>query len=103
MKGRRLFLPLVAPLILYGVPWWALVLAPDWGVAGTIAGTALFVAGLATMPVAMMRGHGRRQSDAAARIGDILLATIWVLFTWSILGQLLRLPLLGVESPSRII
>ena len=96
-------MPLAAPLILFGVPWWALVLAPDWGLAGTLAGTALFVAGLATMPVAMMRGHGRRQSDAAARVGDILLASIWVLFTWSILGQLLRLPLLGVESPSRII
>ncbi len=93
----------MAPLILFGVPWWALVMAPDWGVAGTITGSALFVLGLATMPVAMMRGHGRRQSDTAARIGDILLATIWVLFTWSILTQLLRIPLLAVESPSKIV
>lgn len=46
------------------------------------------------MPLAMMRGHGLRQQDRAAIVGDTLLGTSWVLFTWSVLlGIFLRLAL----------
>ncbi|CAM5645787.1 metallophosphoesterase [Streptomyces canarius] len=65
-----------------------------WPPAVTPAGTALFVLGLICMPLAMVRGHGRRQRDRAAIVGDTLLGTSWVLFTWSVLlGVLLRFAL----------
>ncbi|CAM5275634.1 hypothetical protein STANM309S_04919 [Streptomyces tanashiensis] len=42
----------------------------------------------------MVRGHGRRQQDRAAIVGDTLLGGIWTVFTWSVLlGVLLRLAL----------
>ncbi|WP_141203438.1 metallophosphoesterase [Streptomyces griseorubiginosus] len=89
------YLPLIAPVLLWVVPCWVLLYTGQhWPVPVTVAGTALFVLGLAAMPLAMMRGHGRRQQDRAAIIGDTLLGGSWVLFTWSVLlGVLLRLAL----------
>ena len=51
----------------------------------------------------MMLGHGRRHLDWAAATGDAMLGAAWVLFVWSVLGQVLRLVLLiaGVEDPAR--
>jgi predicted MPP superfamily phosphohydrolase len=51
----------------------------------------------------MMWGHGRRHRDWAAVAGDALLGVVWVLFVWSVLGQLLRLGLAvaGVDDPTR--
>ncbi|MFJ3325455.1 metallophosphoesterase [Streptomyces griseus] len=94
---RRLmrYLPLIAPVLLWTVPCWVLLYGGQhWPPAVALAGTALFVLGLVGMPLAMVRGHGRRQQDAAAIIGDTLLGACWVLFTWSVLfGVLLRLVL----------
>ncbi|MEV5736178.1 metallophosphoesterase [Streptomyces sp. NPDC052292] len=89
------FIPLVAPVLLWAVPCWVLLYTGQhWPLPGTLAGTALFVLGLAGMPLAMVRGHGRRQQDRAAIVGDTLLGASWVLFTWSVLlGVLLRLAL----------
>jgi predicted MPP superfamily phosphohydrolase len=89
------YLPLIAPVLLWTVPCWLLLYAGQhWPLPVTLAGTALFALGLIGMPLAMVRGHGRRQQDWAAIIGDTLLGTIWVLFTWSVLlGILLRLTL----------
>jgi uncharacterized protein len=101
MRGQLVVVPILALLLLFAVPWWTLVLAPDWGTAATIAGTAVFALGLVTMPVAMVRGHGRRQRDGGARLGDSLLAVIWVLFSWSVLSLVLRAALLGVDDPAR--
>ncbi|WP_285476130.1 metallophosphoesterase [Amycolatopsis sp. NBRC 101858] len=101
MRGQFVFVPILALILLFTVPWWTLVLAPDWGTAATIAGTAVFALGLVTMPVAMVRGHGRRQRDGGARLGDSLLAVIWVLFSWSVLSLVLRAALLGVDDPLR--
>ncbi|MFE9118698.1 metallophosphoesterase [Streptomyces sp. NPDC007172] len=88
-------LPLIAPILLWTVPCWLLLYAGQhWPLPVTLAGTALFVLGLVGMPLAMMRGHGRRQQDGAAIVGDTLLGAGWVLFTWSVLlGILLRLAL----------
>ncbi|MFF3155312.1 metallophosphoesterase [Streptomyces sp. NPDC057910] len=88
-------LPLIAPILLWTVPCWVLLYAgQQWPLPVTLAGTALFALGLVGMPLAMMRGHGRRQQDWAAIVGDTLLGAIWVLFTWSVLlGILLRLAL----------
>ncbi|MEV0118424.1 metallophosphoesterase [Streptomyces sp. NPDC050844] len=94
---RRLmqYIPLIAPVLLWTVPCWVLLHAGQhWPLPVTLGGTALFVLGLITMPLAMMRGHGRRQQDRAAIVGDTLLGAGWILFTWSLLlGVLLRLAL----------
>ncbi|CAM5690902.1 metallophosphoesterase [Streptomyces violaceorubidus] len=89
------YVPLLAPVLLWAVPCWVLLHAGQhWPLPVTLAGTALFAAGLVGMPLAMVRGHGRRQQDRAAIIGDTLLGTSWVLFTWSVLlGVFLRLVL----------
>ncbi|MGW2305935.1 metallophosphoesterase [Streptomyces sp. NPDC001809] len=86
------YLPLIAPVLLWAVPCWVLVhTGQHWPLPVTLAATAVFVLGLIGMPLAMTRGHGRRQQDRAAIVGDTLLGGIWVLFTWSVLfGVLLR-------------
>ncbi|MFI7337278.1 metallophosphoesterase [Streptomyces sp. NPDC050085] len=94
---RRLmrYLPAIAPILLWTVPCWVLLHAGQhWPLPVAVGGTVLFVLALIAMPVAMVRGHGRRQQDRAAIVGDSLLGTGWVLFTWSVvLGILLRLAL----------
>ncbi|MEV8354564.1 metallophosphoesterase [Streptomyces niveus] len=89
------YIPLVAPVLLWAVPCWVLLYTgQEWPLPVTLVGTALFVLGLVAMPFAMARGHGKRQQDRAAIVGDTLLGASWVLFTWSILvGGLLRLVL----------
>ncbi|MEE1820213.1 metallophosphoesterase [Streptomyces sp. SP18ES09] len=88
-------IPLIAPLLLWSVPCWVLLhTGQHWPLPVAVTGTVLFVLGLVGMPLAMVRGHGRRQQDGAAIVGDTLLGSIWVLFTWSVLlGVLLRLAL----------
>ncbi|MEU5139304.1 metallophosphoesterase [Streptomyces sp. NPDC021139] len=89
------YVPLIAPVLLWAVPCWVLLHAGQhWPLPVTLVGTAVFALGLAGMPLAMVRGHGRRQQDRAAIVGDTLLGTSWILFTWSVLlGALLRLAL----------
>ncbi|MGW1952833.1 metallophosphoesterase [Streptomyces sp. NPDC001920] len=89
------YIPLIAPVLLWTVPCWVLLYSGQhWPLPVTLVGTVLFVLGLICMPLAMVRGHGRRQQDRAAILGDTLLGTIWVLFTWSVLlGVFLRLAL----------
>ncbi|MFC8342709.1 metallophosphoesterase [Streptomyces sp. NPDC057280] len=94
------YLPLIAPVLLWTVPCGVLLFTGQhWPLPVTLAGTLLCALGLVGMPFAMVRGHGRRQQDRAAIIGDSLLGGSWVLFTWSVLlGVLLRpaLSLAGV-------
>ncbi|MEU3275883.1 metallophosphoesterase [Streptomyces antibioticus] len=89
------YVPLVAPVLLWAVPCWVLLHGGQhWPLAVTLSGTALFALGLVVMPLAMARGHGRRQQDGAAIAGATLLGASWVLFTWSVLlGVFLRLAL----------
>ncbi|MEU6378966.1 metallophosphoesterase [Streptomyces sp. NPDC046909] len=89
------YLPLVAPVLLWAVPCGVLLYSgQQWPPPVTLAGTVLFVLGLVGMPLAMVRGHGRRQQDWAAIVGDTLLGSSWVLFTCSVLlGVLLRVAL----------
>jgi uncharacterized protein len=91
-------------LLLLGVPWWTLLSAgTQWPTAVMIAGTVVFAAAFVGLPALMTVGHGRRHLDWAAAAGDALLGAMWVLFVWSVLGQLLglALSLLGVENPDR--
>ncbi|MGW0785412.1 metallophosphoesterase [Streptomyces sp. NPDC002913] len=89
------YIPLIAPLLLWAVPCLVLLhTGQQWPLPVSLAGTALFCLGVLGMPLAMVRGHGRRQQDTWAIVGDTLLGGIWVLFTWSVLlGVLLRLAL----------
>lgn len=95
LQSLMRYIPMIAPVLLWAVPCWVLLHGGQhWPLPVALIGTALFVVGLVGMPLAMMRGHGRRQQDRAAIVGDTLLGSIWVLFTWSVLlGVLLRLAL----------
>ncbi|MBO4254433.1 metallophosphoesterase [Streptomyces griseorubiginosus] len=104
------YLPLIAPVLLWTVPCGVLLYGGQhWPLPVTLAGTALFALGLVGMPLAMVRGHGRRQQDRMAIVGDSLLGGSWVLFTWSVLlGILLRLALTvagvgGSQDRARIV
>jgi predicted MPP superfamily phosphohydrolase len=72
-------------------------------VAVVVALTAVAVAAFAGLPLLMAAGHGRRHLDAAARVGDTTLGVAWVLFTWTVLGQLVELVLAfaGMPDPLR--
>ena len=103
-QWRRLAVVLTVLLLLFGVPAWT-VLAPGaaWPPAVTVIGVVLFAAAFVALPLAMYLGHGRRHRDSAAVAGDVLLGAAWVLFVWSVLGQLLNLvlALTGVVDPLR--
>jgi predicted MPP superfamily phosphohydrolase len=90
-------------LLLNGVPWWGLVLAPDWPVPVTIAGTIVAFAALVGFPFVMIAGHGKRHSDPLAVLGDSWLGILWQLFAWTVIGEAVGLVLLlaGTPSPDR--
>jgi predicted MPP superfamily phosphohydrolase len=99
---RFILILVVAIALLFGVPWWTIVLAPSWPAAVTALGTLVFVAGAVALPVGMVLGHARG-SDRASILGDTVLGVSWILFTWSVLSVVLRLFLLGfgVSNPAR--
>ncbi|MDI1464705.1 metallophosphoesterase [Catellatospora sp. KI3] len=89
--------------LLFGVPWWTLLhSAAHWPALVGAAGSVLFGAALLSFPALMFYGHGRRV-DWAARIADTMLGVVWVLFVWSVFGNVLRLGLTaaGVADPVR--
>ncbi len=90
--------------LLFGVPSYTLVLAgTHWPAAVTTLGTVVFLGGAVAFPVLMYTGHGRRGRDRAAVTGDAMLGAVWVLFVWSVLGNVLRIGLAvgGVADPAR--
>ncbi|WP_280500213.1 hypothetical protein [Nocardia farcinica] len=90
----RVILFLAVPALLFVFPWWTLVAAPSGGTGALFAlGTAACVLGALALPAAMVLGHGPRQSDAAALLGDTLLGVAWVFFTWSALGAVVNVAL----------
>ncbi|WP_107415648.1 metallophosphoesterase [Actinacidiphila paucisporea] len=87
---------LLVLVTLFGLPWWTLFgSATDWPLPVFLAGTVGFAAWLVSFPFLMAAGHGRRRSDRAARVADTGLGVVWVLFTWSVLGGLAHLVLIG--------
>ncbi|WP_020525102.1 metallophosphoesterase [Catelliglobosispora koreensis] len=88
--------------LLFGVPWWTLIGAPDWPAPVEVLGGLIFGGAAIAMPVMMFYGHGRRR-DWAARIGDTTLGVIWVFFTWSVIASIGKLVLnfAGVENAAR--
>ncbi|MFB9410570.1 metallophosphoesterase [Dactylosporangium matsuzakiense] len=89
--------------LLFGVPWWSLVMAGnDWPAGVQVLGTVVFAAAMVTFPFLMFLGHGRGV-DWASRTADTILGAIWILFVWAVIGDVLRLALLaaGVDDPVR--
>jgi uncharacterized protein len=109
---RRILPPLI-PLLLFVPPWAQLVVGGQgWPVPVLLAGTAVFLAAAAALPLLLRAGHGRHagdpdRADRAARAGDLLLGLGWLLFTCTLLGLLVRLGLAAggvAEQPrSRIV
>lgn len=98
---RRLFgcVILLVLSTLFFLPWWTLFASGvDWPFPVFVTGTVVFACWLVSFPFLMARGHGRRHSDRAARIADSTLGMIWVLFTWSALGGLVHLLLIGLGT-----
>ena len=91
-RWRRITLVCTVLALLFGVPWWTLVLAPAWPTAITVAGTVLVAAALIGLPTLLFIGHGRHR-DLPAAWGDALLGAIWVVFVWSIPGSALQMVL----------
>ena len=104
-RAIRFALTLVAVLaLLFGVPWWTLLgSGNDWPAGVFVTGTVVFAVAAVAFPLLMMSGHGRRHRDGAAVVADTMLGVIWVLFVWSVLGQLFTLVLwaAGVAGPAR--
>lgn len=82
--------------LLFLVPWWTLFgSGAGWPLPVFLVGTAGFAASLVSFPFLMAAGHARR-NDRAARVADTTLGVVWVLFTWSVLGGLVHLVLIGL-------
>ncbi|WP_327093699.1 metallophosphoesterase [Nocardia vinacea] len=98
----RIVLFLAIPALLFLVPWWTLIGATTDGALFWL-GSAIFLAGFVCLPAAMFLGHGPQQHDAASIVGDTLLGLMWVVFSWSVLGNVvgLGLSVSGVDDPAR--
>jgi predicted MPP superfamily phosphohydrolase len=104
LRARRLLVVSAIVVLLFGVPWWTLLIAGTrWPTAVLVIGTLAFVAAVVALLMTMVWGHGRRHRDGAAVTGGVLLGAVWVLFVWSVLSLVLRLALLvfGVGDPAR--
>lgn len=81
--------------LLFLVPWWTLFgSGTGWPTPVFVVGTVVFVGALVAFPFLMFVGHARR-ADRVARVGDAVLGVVWVLFSWSVLGGLVHLLLIG--------
>lgn len=101
-RWRRTAVVTTVLALLFGVPWWTLVVAGGWPVPVVVIGTVVFAVAAVVLPTLMFTGHGKHR-DLPSALGDALLGTMWVLFVWSVLGNVLRLALLaaGVDDPLR--
>ncbi|MGW0162622.1 metallophosphoesterase [Mycobacterium sp. NPDC003323] len=102
VRLRRTAVVMTVLTLLFGVPWWTVVAAGGWPAPVTVVGTLIFAAMLIALPTLLFTGHGKHR-DVPSAIGDVLLGVIWVLFVWSVMGNVARLVLLaaGVEDPMR--
>ncbi len=102
-RGLSLTVVLAVLLLLHGLPWWRLVLAPHWPGPVTIIGTVIAAAAVVGFPLAMWKGHGKARRDRLAVLGDTWLGILWQLFAWTVLGEVLGLVLAlsGVAEPDR--
>jgi len=100
---RRFAVVLAIMVLLFAVPTWTLFVGADWPVPVVVAGVLVLAAALLILPVLLVIGHGHRQIDKAAAAGDALLGAVWVLFFWSVVGEIARvlLRVAGIDEPLR--
>ncbi|MFT7840407.1 metallophosphoesterase [Saccharothrix sp. BKS2] len=95
---------LTVTALLFWVPYFGLF-APSarWPWPVQWAGTAFFVAASVAFPLLLVRAHGRRHTDRAARVAHAVLGVAWVFFAWTLVTDVLRLVLAvaGVDNPLR--
>jgi uncharacterized protein len=101
-RGRFLAFVITAMLLLFGVPWVSLALA-GWPAPVVIGSAVVFGVALVSFPRLMFLGHSKHGKDWAARVADTTLGVVWVLFTWSLLGDVVHLVLAaaGVHGAGR--
>jgi len=101
-RVRRVLIPFVISAILHVVPWWRLVLTPEWPTGVMVAATAATAVLVVGLPVAMMIGRLRGR-EGLLTSGAVWLGVVWQLFVWTLAGELVRLGLLaaGVPDPLR--
>lgn len=100
---RRLLLIATILIVMFGVSWYTLFVAgTQWPAIVIISGTIVFAAALLAVMPLMHAGH-RWHQDWATRAGVTILGVAWVLFTWAVLANLLRIGLFlgGIEEPLR--
>lgn len=101
--GPRVAIVVAILALLFVVPFVTLVASGQrWPVVVVIVAAIVFVATLCALPWLMIRGHGRGH-DRLAVMGDTILGVIWVLFAWSVLGNVARVLLwaFGIADPAR--
>jgi predicted MPP superfamily phosphohydrolase len=88
--------------LLFGLPAVTLLAGPQWPLPVLVTGILLILAAAVALPVTMLQGHSKG-IDWAARVGDTILGVSWIVFTWSVLGNVARLGLIaaGVADPLR--
>ena len=101
-RVRRVLIPFLISGILHGVPWWRLVLTPQWPTGAVVAATVAAVVLVVALPVAVMIGRLRGR-EGLLTAGAVWLGVIWQLFAWTLAGEVLRSVLLaaGVPDPLR--
>jgi predicted MPP superfamily phosphohydrolase len=89
--------------LLFLVAWSTIVLSAHLPAPVVALGTVVCVGGGLAVPFLMAAGHGTRHNDRASRVADTALGVVWVLFVWSVLGNVLRLALAAadVADPTR--
>ncbi|MBP2336833.1 putative MPP superfamily phosphohydrolase [Saccharothrix coeruleofusca] len=90
--------------LLFWVPWFGLFPpSAQWPWPVTVTSLLLFGTAYVAFPVLLVRAHGRRRSDRAARIAHLMLGVSWVAFAWTLITDVVRLVLLvaGVDNPLR--
>ena len=92
MSARAIRITLIVTavmILLFGLPW--ITLAGPWPRPWFIAGTVVFAVAALAFPPLMIAGHGRGHRDLPARVADTMLGVVWVLFVWSLIGQVVAL------------
>ncbi|WP_460367718.1 metallophosphoesterase [Actinocorallia lasiicapitis] len=90
--------------VLFGVSWWGVIGQAGWPGWVGAGGSVLIVGAAVALPGLMVLGHGRG-NDRAAVAGDALLGAAWILFSWSVIGLVVRgvLAAVGVEVGGRVV
>ena len=102
-RGRFGIIVVGVMILLFGVPWATLVWSGNaWPTPVFVVATVVFAVAVLGFPFLMFTGHARHL-DGPSKVADTMLGVVWVLFVWSIIGQLLGLVLLiaGVDAPTR--